>query len=95
MKNFSELLATKLELHVVVNGAQSCAGLHDRLVFDGNDTVTIDGIEVLPKYHYLVENNQLTISEPFYCWYHQVSGQGWLLTPTGELPSLREPNETA
>ena len=81
MKNFSELLATDLCLDVVVNGAQLSAGLHDCLSFNATDTVTIDGIEVLPKYSYLVDNGVLTIPEPFYRWYHRVSGQGWLLEP--------------
>lgn len=82
MKNFLELLATDLYLDIVVNGTVRQAKLHDHLTFNDTDTVIIDNIEILPKYHYLAQNNVLTISEPFYCWYHRVSGQGWLLTPT-------------
>ena len=52
MKTFSDLLATKLELCVVVNGQESSAGLLDLLTFNSDDTVVIDGIEVLPKYNY-------------------------------------------
>jgi hypothetical protein len=81
MKNFSELLATDLKLDIVVNGTVMFAGLHEMLIFDTNDTVVIDNIEILPKYQYLADNGKLTISEPFYCWYHRLSGQGWLLTP--------------
>jgi hypothetical protein len=81
MKNFSELLATELKLTVVVNGTATTANLHDRLVFDADDTVTVDSIDVLPKYSYLAINSKVAINEPFYCWYHRVSGQGWLLTP--------------
>lgn len=81
MKNFSELLATELHLDVTVNDNLLSYGLHDSLVFDAADTVTIDGLEILPKYKYLAENSVLTIHEPFYCWYHRVSGQGWLLVP--------------
>jgi hypothetical protein len=81
MKNFSELLATDLKLDIVVNGKTLSAGLHEVLVFDADDTVIIDNIEILPKYQYLVDNGKLTISEPFYRWYHRLSGQGWLLTP--------------
>lgn len=81
MKNFSELLATDLKLNVVVNGKAIDANLHDRLIFDANDIVTVDSIDVLPKYSYLAINGQLIIDEPFYCWHHKVSGQGWLLTP--------------
>ena len=81
MKNFSELLATDFKLDVVVNGTVMSAGLHEVLIFDANDTVAIDNIEILPKYQYLADNGQLTILEPFYCWYHRLSGQGWLLTP--------------
>jgi hypothetical protein len=81
MKNFLELLATDLKLDIVVNGTVISAGLHEVLIFDTNDTVIIDNIEILPKYQYLADNGKLTISEPFYCWYHRLSGQGWLLTP--------------
>jgi hypothetical protein len=81
MKNFSELLAIDLKLDVVVNGTVLSADLHEELIFDSNDTVMIDGIEILPKYQYLAHNGKLTISEPFYRWYHRLSGQGWLLTP--------------
>jgi len=81
MKNFSELLATDLKLNVVVNGQAVHANLHDLLIFNADDIVTIDSIEILPQYHYLARNSKLTISEPFYRWYHQVLDQGWLLTP--------------
>jgi len=81
MKNFSELLATELELNVVVNGVATMANLHDNLIFNADDSVTIDNIEVLPKYWHLSTHGTLTISEPFYNWYHRASGQGWLLTP--------------
>jgi len=51
------------------------------LEFSANDSVTVDGIEILPKYQHLAVDGKLTILEPFYRWYHRVSGQGWLLTP--------------
>ena len=81
MKNFSELLATELKLNVVVNGVATTANLHDRMIFNADDIVAVDTIEVLPQYRYLVTDGQLTINEPFYNWYHRISGQGWLLTP--------------
>jgi len=81
MKNFSELLATKLELTVSVNGVESVAELHSALKFSTTDTVLIDGVEILPKYSYMSNNGTLEINEPFYRWYHRVSGQGWLLEP--------------
>ena len=81
MKNFLDLLDTDLELEVVINNERSSAGLHDRLVFDAKTTVSVDGIEILPRYQHLVENGVLNIAEPFYQWYHRVSGQGWLLKP--------------
>jgi len=81
MKNFSELLATDLKLTVVVNGQDADANLHDSLIFDADDTVTVDGVDILPKYVYLAINGTLVINEPFYRWYHRVSNQGWLLTP--------------
>jgi len=51
------------------------------LDFAATDTVTVDGVEILPRYQYLVVDGRLTITEPFYQWYHRASGQGWLLTP--------------
>lgn len=81
MKNFSDLLATKLELTVVVNGVARSAGLHDTFEFLADSEVSIDGIEVLPAFWHLSENGTLTIPEPFYRWYHRASGQGWLLEP--------------
>ena len=81
MKNFLDLLATELTLDVCVNGQSRVAGLHDCLTFDAIDSVTVDDIEILPKYSYLSSDGKLVIDQPFYCWYHQVSAQGWLLTP--------------
>jgi len=81
MNNFLQLLATDLKLTVVVNGQAVDTNLYDPLILDVDDTVTVDGIDILPKYQYLARNGILTIPEPFYCWYHRVSGQGWLLTP--------------
>lgn len=81
MKNFSDLLATDLPLTVVVNNAVYSVELFLPLEFDATHTVTVDGIEVLPKYQYLAVDGRLTITKPFYQWYHEVSGQGWLLKP--------------
>jgi len=81
MKNFSELLATELHLDVVINGHTSVAGLHDHLTFGQDDVVTVDGIDVLPRYRHMAVADVLHIHQPFYCWYHTVSGQGWLLEP--------------
>ena len=81
MKNFSDLLATEFTLDVCTNGQSRTLGLHDCLIVDATDTVTVDGIEILPKYSYLAINGKLVIDQPFYCWYHLVSAQGWLLTP--------------
>jgi hypothetical protein len=81
MKNFSDLLATELLLCVQVNGSTSLVPLHQHMTFCAADHVTVDGIEILPKYRHLANYNQLVIAQPFYRWYHVVSGQGWLLTP--------------
>ena len=81
MKNFLDLLATELKLNVCVNGQSRVVDLHECLTLDATDTVTVDGIEILPKYSYLATTGKLVIEQPFYCWYHQVSAQGWLLTP--------------
>ena len=52
---------------------------------------SIDGLEILPRYrhvaspptHYIDKLGtwNLTIPIPFYQWYHDISGQGWILTP--------------
>jgi hypothetical protein len=81
MKNFLDLQATDLKLHVVVNGNQYESGLHTSLSFNADDLVLVDDIEVLPRYRHLANDSTLQISEPFYQWYHKVSKQGWLLTP--------------
>lgn len=81
MKNFLDLLATELRLDISVDGSITSAGLHDHLAFDSNSSVIVDGIEILPKYNYMAVNDTLAINEPFYQWYHRVSGQGWLLSP--------------
>lgn len=81
MKNFSDLLATELHLAVSINNTVYLVGLAMPLEFNSNDTVTVDDQEILPKYQYLAVNGRLTIPEPFYRWYHRVSGQGWLLVP--------------
>ena len=81
MKNFLDLLATELTLDVCINDQSRTVGLHDFLTFDETDSVAVDGIEILPRYSYLAINGQLIINEPFYCWHHRVSAQGWLLTP--------------
>ena len=81
MKNYLDQLATELYLRVEINGRPQYAGLHDHLDFDADQTVVVDDIEILPQYQYLAVNGRLTINEPFYCWLHRVSGQGWLLTP--------------
>ncbi len=81
MKNFLELLATDLYLNVTVNQQSHKAGLYDILEFDINDVVTIDTIEILPKYSYLGNNGTLKITKPFYQWLHGATNQGWLLKP--------------
>ena len=81
MKNFLQLLATDLELTVTVDNNTYQTDLHKHLAFDADSTVSVDGIDVLPKYRYLAVDGKLTINEPFYCWYHCVAGQGWLLKP--------------
>jgi hypothetical protein len=81
MKNFSDLLATEQHLAVSLNNTTYSVGWAMPMEFSANDQVTVDGEEILPKYQHLVVDGKLTIPEPFYRWYHRVSGQGWLLTP--------------
>lgn len=81
MKNFLDLQAIDLMLEVVVNNNWYITGLRDPMKFQSTDTVTVDGVEILPKYKYLSQDGVLEINEPFYCWLHKVTGQGWLLEP--------------
>lgn len=81
MKNFLDLLATELHLAVSINNTTYSVGWAMPMEFSTNDQVKVDGEEILPKYRHLAVDGKLTIPEPFYRWYHQVSGQGWLLTP--------------
>jgi hypothetical protein len=69
-------------------------GLLDKIHFDCKITngavevakITINGHEVLPIYLHLANppTNWITspwsfeIAEPFYPWYHEITGQGWI-----------------
>ena len=81
MNNFSELLATKGQLIVIIDGTEQHHSLHDTLILNAKKPTTVNGLEVLPKYSHLAQNDILRIPAPFYTWYHEVSGQGWLLIP--------------
>lgn len=81
MNNYLDLLAIESTLDVTVNGQHRQHDLQQPLKFNANDTVVVDGIEILPHYRHLVAGDSLEINEPFYCWYHRISGQGWLLEP--------------
>jgi len=81
MNNYLDLLATKPMLKISVNGCVTEHDLQQPLIFDINDTVTVDDIEILPYYRHMFSGKYLEINEPFYCWYHAISGQGWLLNP--------------
>lgn len=81
MNNFLDLLATEQWLDITINGRYIRAGLHDHLTFDQNDTVTVDGYHILPRFRHLAVNGVLKLQKPFYCWYHTASDQGWLLIP--------------
>lgn len=49
---------------------------------------SVNGIEILPRYRHLANKDTtyidtydewvLEIPSPFYTWYHQISGQGWI-----------------
>ena len=81
MKNYLDQLATELYLRIEVNGQRKYAGLLDHFDFAADQSVLVDDLEILPKYQHLARDGRLLIQEPFYCWYHRVSGQGWLLKP--------------
>ncbi len=50
--------------------------------------LTVNGLEVMPKFQHLASSPTnyidklgkwyLEIPAPFYVWYHQISGQGWI-----------------
>lgn len=81
MKNYSDLLATKANLIVIIDGIETQCGLFDTISLDATKPTTVNGQEILPKYSYLAQDGILTIPAPFYAWYHEHSGQGWLLKP--------------
>ena len=81
MNNFLDLLATEPCLDVVCNGSHSQQPLLKPLTFPAEDTVSIDGIDVLPRFGYLCRHGKLTIDLPFYQWLHHATAQGWLLEP--------------
>lgn len=45
------------------------------------EQITIDGFDVLPQWHWCLQDARLHIPEPFYRWRHRITGQGWLLEP--------------
>lgn len=63
-------------------------------VFDANDgaveikLLSVNGQEVLPRYQHLAKPQtawinqpgtwQFEITKPFYPWFHEISGQGWV-----------------
>lgn len=86
MKTFLDLLATDARLvvkiiHSTGMGEVLYLDLMDEIELKSNTTVTINDYEILPRYQYLAQDGILTIPAPFYSWYHDHSGQGWLLTP--------------
>jgi hypothetical protein len=81
MKNYSDLLATKAQLTILIDGIETTAGLFDTITLDSTQPTTINGYEILPKYCHLARDGILTIPGPFYSWLHEHSGQGWLLVP--------------
>lgn len=52
------------------------------------ESLTVNGYEVLPKYQHLASEPTnyvdklgiwyMSIPSPFYVWYHQITGQGWI-----------------
>lgn len=74
-------LLSSIHLHVLIThvGAQSALEL---------TRLSINDLEVLPRYQHLANPpavwlNQpgvwdLHIASPFYTWYHEISGQGWV-----------------
>ena len=71
MKNFSELLDTKFYLQVDYNGQRRDVPLLRTFRFPADAEVSIDGIEVLPRFWHLSQDGFLVINEPFYQWLHK------------------------
>ena len=87
MKTFLDLLATDASLvvkivHPTGMGEVLYLNLMDEIKLNINTVATINDYEILPKYQYLAQDGILTIPSPFYSWYHEHSGQGWLLNPS-------------
>jgi hypothetical protein len=69
-------------------------GLLDEICFDCKITtgavevarITVNGNEILPKYQHFADpaTNWITVDweftmlGPFYPWYHEITGQGWI-----------------
>lgn len=91
MKNFCEATVTKNQLMLEIRASAACTingqetdycklALKSKIVISANPStvVTVDGIEILPKYQHLTDNGLLIIDN-FYPWLHTVSGQGWIV----------------
>lgn len=72
---FAFCLLTELQFCCkIINGAVEVA------------RITINGKEVLPMYQHLArpatnwitEDWEFTVPAPFYAWYHEITGQGWI-----------------
>lgn len=74
-------LQSTVHLHVLVTDVDPGSALEI-------SKLTVNGLEVLPKYQHMAQPagvwiNQigawdLHIPGPFYTWYHEISGQGWI-----------------
>jgi len=74
-------LLSPIHVHVLITHVSAESALEVR-------RLNINGLEVLPRYQHLASPprvwlNQsgvwdLHIASPFYGWYHEISGQGWV-----------------
>lgn len=87
MKNFSELLATDIDLDVEVHTSQGvtrfCWPLLKPLdfIFQDPQSVRVDGMELIEFGWYENDVWKIKHNEIFCRWRHHVTGQGWLLDP--------------
>ncbi len=73
-------LQSPIHLHCLISAANGSALEIVRF--------TVNGLEVLPLYQHLARPGRvwldqegvwdLNIPKPFYTWYHEISGQGWV-----------------
>lgn len=88
---FADKITTQLRLKTDINFVIQLQDFNEGT--SGIEVVefSINGLEILPRYQHLATPPtnyidkigiwRIAIPAPFYSWYHNVTGQGWLLKP--------------